>query len=86
MTNQTTTAGSNMSATPKTQEQTMGAAGGGKQALLKDIHVKWNKFSEQEVGNFKNNDDLVTQLVARYGLTTDAAQHDADTLRAGRNI
>jgi hypothetical protein len=92
MTNQTTTAGSTISALPKMQEQMMGAAGGGqmmgsgKRTLRQDIHVKWNKFTEQEVGNFKSNDDLVTHLVARYGLTRDTAQHDADTLRAGRDI
>jgi hypothetical protein len=53
--------------------------------LLQDVHVKWGKFSEQELGDLKNNDDLVTQLVAKYGLTTDAAQRDADAVRNGRN-
>jgi hypothetical protein len=55
-------------------------------ALLKDIHVKWNKFSDQEVGALKSNDDLVDQLVSRYVLAKDVAQRDADALRAGRNI
>jgi hypothetical protein len=85
MTSQSTTAGTNASATPKMQEQTQGAADA-KKALLKDIHVKWGKFSEQDVGSLKSNDDLVTQLVAKYGLAKDVAQRDADTLRAGRNI
>jgi hypothetical protein len=66
------------------QEQTQGADI--KQALLKDIHVKWGKFTDQELGGLKNNDDLVTQVVAKYGLDKAQAQRDVDMLRAGRNI
>lgn len=100
MTNQSTTAGSNASSSPKAQEQTLAAPApstsalttpstaldSSKQALLQEIHVKWDKFSEQEARDLKSNDDLVVQLVAKYGLAKDVAQHDADTLRAGRNI
>lgn len=54
--------------------------------LLQDIRVKWGKFSEQELDALKSNDDLVTQLVAKYGLAKDAAQRDADAMRKGRDI
>ncbi len=69
-------------------ETTVPAAGNvaARQTLLSDIRVKWNKFTEQEVKDLKTNDDLVTQLVAKYGLEKAAAQRDADTMRAGRNI
>jgi hypothetical protein len=59
---------------------------GAKKELLREIREKWGKFSEQELDNLKSNDDLVTQLVAKYGLTKDVAQHDADAMRNGRNI
>jgi hypothetical protein len=79
MTNQPTNANVGASTgAPKMQEL--------KQALLKDIRVKWGKFTELELSGLKNNDDLVTQLVAKYGLAKDVAQRDVDTLRAGRNI
>ena len=57
-----------------------------KQALLKDIRLKWGKFSDQELTDLKSNDELVTQIVAKYGLEKMTAQRDADTLRAGRDI
>lgn len=57
-----------------------------KKVLLQDIRVKWGKFSEQELNNLTSNDDLVTQLVAKYGLTKEVAQRDADALRNSRNI
>lgn len=57
-----------------------------KKVLLQDIRVKWGKFSEQELNDLTGNDDLVTQLVAKYGLTKEVAQRDADAVRNGRNI
>jgi hypothetical protein len=57
-----------------------------KKLLLQDIRVKWGKFSDQELGDLKSNDDLVTQLVAKYGLGKDVAQRDADAMLKGRNI
>ncbi len=84
MTNQPNT---NAAATPAaptvaTQDQAANA----RKLLQQDIHVKWNKFSEQEVGAIKSNDDLVVQLVAKYGLAKDAAQRDADALLKGRSL
>jgi hypothetical protein len=85
MTNQPTNANVGASTgAPKSQEQTPGADP--KQALLKDIRVKWDKFTEQELRGLKNNDDLVGRVVAKYGVDKAQAQRDVDTLRAGRNI
>jgi len=85
MIKQTTNAGSGAGKdSSKTQTQAQGADA--KKALLKDIRVKWGKFTELEVSNLKNNDDLVSHVVARYGLDKAQAQRDVDALRAGRNI
>lgn len=81
MTNQPATPGP--ANAPRTQEHAPAVA---RQALLKDIRLKWGKFSEQELTDLKSNDDLVTQLAAKYSMDKAAAQRDVDTLRAGRNI
>ena len=57
MTNQPTNANVGASAgAPKRQEQ----------APLADIRMKWDKFTDQELGDLKNNDDLVAHVVAKY--------------------
>ena len=62
------------------------AANDTKQIVLKEIGAKWNKFSEQDLSALKNKDDLVTQVVAKYGLEKVQAQRDVDTLLKGRQI
>lgn len=57
-----------------------------KQILLKDIGGKWGKFSEQELGALKNNDDLVSQVVTKYSLDKAQAQRDVDAVMKGRQI
>ena len=52
--------------------------------LRAEIGHKWGKFTPQELTDLKNNDDLVTQLVAKYGLAKDAASRDAAALVKGR--
>ena len=61
-------------------------ADAGKQILLKEIGAKWSKFSQQDLSALKSTDDLVTQLVAKYGLDKTRAQSDADLLLKGRRI
>lgn len=65
-------------ATPNTAET--------KKSLLKDISSKWGKFSEQELGALKNNDELVTQVVTKYNLDKAQAQRDVDAMMKGRQI
>src|SRR3954465_7846009 len=85
MTNQPTSAtGGNSNVAPRAQGRDHGPEI--KQALLKDIRVKWGKFTELELSGLKSNDDLVGQVVAKYGLEKAQAQRDVDVLRAGRNI
>ena len=57
-----------------------------RQIVLKEIGAKWNKFSEQDLSALKNKDDVVTQVVAKYGLDKAQAQRDVDALMRGRPI
>lgn len=57
-----------------------------KQAVRKEIGAKWDKFSEQDLSALKNKDDLVTQIVAKYGLEKVQAQRDVDALLKGRQV
>lgn len=57
-----------------------------KQAVLKDIHAKWDKFSQADLTALKGKDDLVTQIVAKYSQPKDAVQREVDTLLKGRTI
>ena len=55
-------------------------------AMLGEIGTKWSKFSKQELSALKSNDELVTQVVAKYGIEKIAAQRDVDALLAGRTV
>lgn len=57
-----------------------------KKAVLKDIHVKWDKFSEHDLAALKGRDDLVTQVIAKYGQEKSLVQREVDTLLKGRTI
>jgi hypothetical protein len=57
-----------------------------KKIVLKEIGSKWRKFSEQDLSALKGNDDLVNQVVAKYGLEKAQAQRDVDSLLKGRHI
>ena len=85
MSNQPTNAGTGAgNDSSKMQAQIQGADA--KRALLKDIRVKWGKFTDQELNGLKDNEDLVSHVIAKYGLDKAQAQRDVDALRAGRNI
>ncbi|MEX0753040.1 MAG: hypothetical protein WD073_08965 [Xanthobacteraceae bacterium] len=73
-------------ATPNTAPASAGDSAENKQILRKHIGAKWNKFSEQEIGALKGKDDLVPQVVAKYGLEKSQAQRDVDALLKGRQI
>lgn len=72
--------------TPNTTPTSTGNPAEGKRILLKDIGAKWSKFSEQELGALKNEDDLVTQVVAKYSIDRTQAQRDVDAVMKGRQI
>lgn len=57
-----------------------------KQIVLKEIRAKWGKFSEQELSSLKDKDDLINQVVAKYGLEKSQAQRDVDALMKDRKF
>ena len=65
--------------TPKTSPDAM-------KMIQKDIKAKWDKFSDEELTSLKSRDDLVTQVVAKYGFERPQAQRDVDALLKGREV
>jgi hypothetical protein len=57
-----------------------------KREVLAAISGKWGKFSEQELSDLKDEDDLAVQVAAKYGLEKDIAQHDVAALLNGRAL
>lgn len=74
-----------MSNSPTTNNSAR-ADDGDRNGMLNDIGARWNKFSRQELSDLKTNDELVTQVVARYGVEKMAAQRDVDALMNGRTL
>jgi hypothetical protein len=62
------------------------AAARTKQIVCNEIRSKWGKFSDQDLSALKDNNDLVTQLAAKYGLEKAQARRDVDALMKGRQI
>jgi len=57
-----------------------------KRDILNDIRAKWGKFSEDDLGRLRNNDDLVNEIASRYSIDRALAQSDVDTMMRGRQI
>jgi len=57
-----------------------------KQMIFKEIGAKWNKFSPSDLSAVKGRDDLVAQVVTKYGLPRAQARSDVDALLKGRQI
>jgi hypothetical protein len=51
-----------------------------------EIQQKWGKFSDQEIGAIKDNDDLVAQVQAKYSLDQAQAKRDVDAFAKGRQL
>lgn len=52
----------------------------------REIHVKWDKISEQDASGVKLASDLVTQVQAKYALSADQAQRDVNAWTNGRSF
>ncbi|HLL28033.1 MAG TPA: hypothetical protein VKT73_10380 [Xanthobacteraceae bacterium] len=59
---------------------------GSPKILAKDIHTKWDKISDQEAGNVKKSDDLVSLVKAKYSLSQEQAQTDVSAWANGRSF
>jgi hypothetical protein len=57
-----------------------------RQIVCDEIRLKWGKFSDQDLSALKDNNDLVTQLAAKYGLEKAQAQRNVDAVMKGRQI
>jgi hypothetical protein len=82
---QTRTTGANMANAP-TAGNRSSADDTDRQDVLNEIGTKWNKFSKQELSALKSNDELVGQIVAKYGIEKGTAQSQVDALMNGRNL
>jgi hypothetical protein len=56
------------------------------QIVRQEIGAKWNKLSAQDLSALKDRDDLVREVVARYGLEQSQAQRDVDSVLQGRQL
>ena len=51
-----------------------------------EISGKWPKFTADDVSALKGSDDLVSQVVSKYGIEKAQAQREVDTLMNGRHF
>lgn len=72
--------------TPTTDPKNAQPSTESRHAMTKEIHTKWDKFSEKELSELKNKDDLITQVVSKYGLEKGQAQRDVDAFLKGRQL
>jgi hypothetical protein len=82
----TLTFGDTFMANAASSSPTAKTAAATRQIVLNDIRSKWGKFSEQDLSALKSKDDVVTQLVAKYGLEKAQAQRNVDDLMKDRQI
>jgi hypothetical protein len=54
--------------------------------LLADLRKTWGKFDDDELRHLRGIDDLVAQLVVKYGMDEQKARHDADAVVDGRSF
>jgi len=54
-----------------------------RQIVRREVGAKWAKFSEQDLSALKDRDDLVSQVVSRYGVEKSEAQRDVDSVLKG---
>jgi hypothetical protein len=72
--------------TSNTTQRKAGTAAETKEIVFNEIRTTWGKFSDEDLSALKDNNDLVTQLAAKYGIENTQAQRDVDTLLNGRQI
>jgi hypothetical protein len=54
--------------------------------ILNEISTKWSRLSRQELSALETAEDLVDQLVAKYGIEKTAAEREVSTLLRGRYL
>jgi len=71
-------------ALPATSAETLPAET--RQVVRREVGARWAKFSEQELAALNCRDDLVREVVTRYGIEKSEAQRDVDLVLKGRRI
>jgi hypothetical protein len=51
-----------------------------------EIVRRWGKFSDQEIADLKDKDDLVDRVQAKYQLERSKAQRDVEAFAKGRQL
>ena len=59
---------------------------GAQKILAKDIHAKWDKISDVEASGMKRTSDLISQVQAKYSLSSEQAQKDVNVWANGRSF
>lgn len=54
--------------------------------VLNDVGTKWRRFSRKELSALETIDDLVNEIVAKYGIEKADAQHEVDRLMSDRKL
>jgi hypothetical protein len=75
-----------MANAPLSAASNAAAAAATRQIVLKEVGAMWGKFSEQELSGLEGDDDLVTQIMAKYGAGRGEAYHQVDRLLKGRHV
>jgi hypothetical protein len=55
-------------------------------SILNDVAAHWRRFSRKDLAELESNEELATQVAAKYGLDKIDAQRDVDKLLAGRRL
>jgi hypothetical protein len=64
----------------------LGTAAEISQMVRRQVGAKWNRLSEQDLSALKDRDDLVRQVVSKYGIEKSLAQRDVDSFLQDRQI
>jgi hypothetical protein len=54
--------------------------------VRREVGARWSKLSEQELSALTDRDDLVREVVSKYGIEMSEAQRDVDLVLKGRRI
>lgn len=54
--------------------------------VLRDIHEKWNRFSDQDMKALTSVDELVRKVSSKYGQDKTNARIEVDAFLKGRTI
>jgi hypothetical protein len=59
---------------------------GSKTMARSEISAKWSRFTANDVSALKGKDDLISQVVSKYGMEKPQAQREVDSLMKGRHF